>query len=698
MRQLVSSLFKPQTGCAVLTFLVLGLTIAGCHGGSSPVIPTSISISPATSVSLKFGDVTELSAQVLDNNGNVMSNQHFVWTTSNSSIATVTGTGGECGDTTNSTSTSCICAGSWSSDFITCQNPPPLTPGGPPQSGTATITVTADGLSTSISALVHAPVARVTVTPANVDCLSATGTQQLTAAAFDGSGNNITNLVAIDASSFSWISSDGTVVSIDTKGLATAVNPGRARVYAAIAGTSSAPSNFTTCPVVSLTLAVSGGTNNTFSIAQAATQQLTTTAVDSNGNTITITSGRVLYGSSYPQALLSDSTGLVTGENPGNATIVASCSPPDCNNGLYPIFSNVVTGVTQGTTATGTNAKTTQVLVASLSSTSLIPIDITTSTVGTALTLPYEPNSLVYSRAGATAYMGSATELMTYDYASATVGAVAAIPGVIVNLSNNGGRIVLYDDATKTVTVYGLSGTGVVDKFSVPNATPTNVHASTSPDEQTTYIVVGNQLFISSSTTSLRTITLNSAANDVTFTLQGSFAYLAGGENSSISARTNCDSSERDVVATTSTPNRIIASADGTKVYAIVGPMMDTVTTTTTGAGCPPALTDSLSSVDMGLGTLSLNQIFSNGAGTKIYMITTDGFIVAYDTAANTATKFTLANSAPATTAALTQDGANLWVGGGATDLVHRVDTSTNTDAQQITVPISADLVAVRNE
>jgi hypothetical protein len=287
---------------------------------------------------------------------------------------------------------------------------------------------------------------------------------------------------------------------------------------------------------------------------------------------------------------------------------------------------------------------------------------------------------------------------MSYDFASATVSGVALIPGVIVNLSNGAGRIVIYDDTTKTVTVFGLSSGTVIDRFSAPNATPTNVHASTSPDEQTTYVVVGNKLFISNSTTSLKTITLNSAANDVAFLLQGSFVYLAGGENNAITARTNCDSSERDVVAVTATPDRIISSADGTKVYAVQGSVMDTVTATTTGAGCPPALTDSLASLDMGQGTVSPTQMFSNGSGSKIYMINSAGKIVIFDTAANTATTVSLSGTATATTGALTQDGANLWVGGGADNKVHRIDTSNNTDAQQISVTIPADLVAVRNE
>ena len=688
MSQLDSSSLRPKLGWAVISFLLLGILVAGCGGGgSAPVTPTSITLTPTT-VSLKYGDVMAVLAQVLDNNGNVMSNQKFTWTSGNSNIASVTATGGTCGDTLNTTATTCVCAGTWSTDLITCS-----APSGP---GSTTITVTSGSLTATLPALVHAPVARVSVSPNNVDCLSAKGTQQMTAAAFDAQGNDITNTVAVDASSFSWSSSDGTVVLVDTKGLATAVNPGRTRIYASIAGTSSAPANFTTCPVVSLTLAA--GTANTFSIAQAATQQLTPTATDSTGNTVTITSGRILYSSSYGQAISVASSGLATGLNPGSSAIVASCSPPFCNNGLYPIFSNVVNGTTQGTTSGGTNAKTTQVLVASLSDTKLIPVDITTSTAGTALTLPYQPNSLVYSKASGVAYLGSTTALMSYTYSTNSVAQLSLLPGVILTLSNDGGRIVIYDDATKTVTVYNLTSGSIVDKFSTPGATPTNVHASVSPDDQTTYVTVANQLYISSTTASLRTLTLNSLVNDVAFLWQGSFAYLAGGQNGAVTARTNCDASERDVIAVNGTPDRIVASGDGNTIYAVSGPSMYTITATTTGAGCPPALTDSVSSVDLGLGNITPTQMFSNPAGSKVYMISSAGQVVVFNSSTNTGSAVSLNGSATATTAGLTMDGANLWVGGGADKAVHRMDTSTNTDAQQISVGISADLVAVKNQ
>ena len=702
MRQLVSAFWRPQAALFIGSFLLLAL--AGCSGKSSS-IPTTISIFPSGSISLAYGDVREMQAQVLDNNGDVMTGQNFVWTSSNTNIASVSGTGIQCGDATGSSSTSCICAGTWDSRFINC------TP--PSAAGAATITVSSGGLSATITALVHPGVARVTVSPATVNCLSTTGSQQLTANAYDSFGHDITNEVAINATSFSWTSSDSTVVSIDTQGLATAVNPGKASVYAAIANTSSGPATFITCPVMSITL--SGGSGNSFSVAQASTQQLTATVTDSNNQSIIVTSGRLSYNSSFLNALTPDTTGLVTGSNPGGSAIVASCSPPICNNGLFPVYSNVVNGTTQGASNTGTNNSGGQVLVASPTSTSMYPValDGTASpSLSDAIALPYYPNSLVYSRASSIAYLGSDTALMKYVYSApvtctptttnntcVTPVAVAAvaIPGVILNLSADGSVITLYNDTLKTVTVFSLSSSQIIDQFSVPGATLTNIHASTSPDSQTTYVVTGTHLYISNTTTSLQSIALNTAANDVSFLLQGSFAYLAGGEPSAVSARATCNGTEKDIIAVNAVPDRIIGSGDGTKIYAVAGSVMNSITPTTTGAGCPPSVTDSLTATDLGLGTIAPTQIFTDSGGKYVFMVSSSGKFIIYTTANNSAVAVTMSGGT-ATTGDAVLDGSNVWVGGGSDKKIHNITTSSGSETGTFTVPISADLVAVRKE
>jgi len=54
-----------------------------------------------------------------------------------------------------------------------------------------------------------------------------------------------------------------------------------------------------------------------------------------------------------------------------------------------------------------------------------------------------------------------------------------------------------------------------------------------------------------------------------------------------------------------------------------------------------------------------------------------------------------LTGGANGLSAGLTADGNNLYVGGSDNN-VHRIDTTTNTDAAQISVSFTPDLVAVR--
>lgn len=91
MRQVI------QLGAVAL--LVMALVSCGSDGGDTgPVAPPSPSVGsvkvfPSTISELQIGDTTQLSAEVRDSDGNVLSGQSITWTTSNSSVATVSASG-----------------------------------------------------------------------------------------------------------------------------------------------------------------------------------------------------------------------------------------------------------------------------------------------------------------------------------------------------------------------------------------------------------------------------------------------------------------------------------------------------------------------------------------------------------------------------------------------------------------------------
>ena len=98
-------------------------------------------------------------------------------------------------------------------------------------------------------------------------------------------------------------------------------------------------------------------------------------------------------------------SGIITAVVPGTTTVTATCSNPDCNANLPAQYSiNQLTVTVPG-------SHDTTVYAASTNSTTLVPITTSNNTAGTAITLPYAPNSILADPTGAHVYLGSATSL-----------------------------------------------------------------------------------------------------------------------------------------------------------------------------------------------------------------------------------------------------------------------------------------------
>jgi hypothetical protein len=671
--------------------LILGLSGCGGDNNSTPVTLT-MSLTPTTA-SLNNGDVLALSAVFKDSGGNVVAAPGTVtWTTDNPNLISVSANGAKCnGDTTSST---CLCGGTWDSSIIVC------TPAGSP--GTSKITATQGSLSASLTAFVHPKVARVEVTAPVNDCTSSAGTLQISAKAFASDGTELT-VGPSDGSGFTWSTSDATIVTSDTKGLLTAVNPGNANVFASVSNVVSPPAPFSTCAVKSLHAHVKDATDTSFTIDKSATKALAVDVVDTKDQTITITSSRLTWATSNLGVASVDQTGVVTGAGAGTSAITVACSPPQCNSGLNSIFSNAVVANVNGAT-------TPSLVVASPSSTSLFPID--NGTVGTAVTLPFNPNSLIYARTGIGAYLGSDTTLMALNGTNNTASAIrlssgADIPGTVIGVSNDATLLAVFNNAASTVSVIKItnSDTGStvtqVDKITVSgvpnpcNTTDQCPRASFTPDNRTAYIVAGSNLYVSNSGTSLKTFPLAQAGRDVVVSGQGSFAFV--GTTNSIDVFATCNNAKlgANSVALSAAPQRMVGNEDGSKIYAIAPPTLNIVSPTSDAVGCPPALTDPLSTVDLGLGTFTTQQMLVTSSGSKLIFLTSGTDVILYDVAGSTASAVTLNGGATVLSGGVTLDGASVFVGG-SDKTVHRIDVATKADAQQITVTVTPDLVAVK--
>ena len=240
----------------------------------------TVTVSPA-SVSLQMGQSSQLTATPKDANGNPLTGRAITWSSSNTAIATVSGSGLVTG----------------------------VAGGGP-----VTITATSEGQSGSASVTVTTvPVASVTVTPPSAS-VQVGQTAQLTATLKDANGNILTGRTV------TWSSNQTTVATVNATGRVTARAAGSATITATSEGQSGTSSiTVTAVPVASVTV-----TPATASVAVGATVQLTATPKDANGNPLT---GRVITWSSSNTAIATVSgSGLVTGVAAGGPVTITATS------------------------------------------------------------------------------------------------------------------------------------------------------------------------------------------------------------------------------------------------------------------------------------------------------------------------------------------------------------------------------------
>jgi len=274
------------SGSGVVTGVAAGpaTVTAACEGQNGTVAITvtvvpvaSVAVSPA-SASVGVGQTVQLAATPKDANGNPLSGRTVTWATSNSAVASVSGSG-------------LVTAGA---------------------AGTATITASSEGQNgTAVITVTPVPVASVSVSPASASILSGQ-TVQLTATPKDANGSPLTGRVV------TWATSSTTVATVSASGLVTAKAAGSATITATSEGKSGTASvTVTVAPVATVTVSPASA-----SVAAGQTVQLTATPKDAGGNVLT---GRVVtWATSNAAVATVSSSGLVSGLVVGTATITAT--------------------------------------------------------------------------------------------------------------------------------------------------------------------------------------------------------------------------------------------------------------------------------------------------------------------------------------------------------------------------------------
>jgi uncharacterized protein YjdB len=276
----VSSTSTPPLPSFASRWLVLAAaaSVLACDGDpTGPAAIDSITVTPAN-FELEEGAIQHMSATPLDAAGNALNGRTIVWSSSNTSVATV------------------------SADGV-------VTAGG---EGEATVTATSEGKTgTAAVTVIPTPVGSVKVTPDSITVeVGKEGT--LTAAVVDRDGN------ALEGRSVQWSSSDLSVATVSADGVVTGAGDGEATVMATSEGkTGIAAVTVTPTPVGSVKV-----TPDSITVGVGKEGTLTAAVVDRDGNAL---EGRSVQWSSSDLSVATVSAdGVVTGAGEGEATVTAT--------------------------------------------------------------------------------------------------------------------------------------------------------------------------------------------------------------------------------------------------------------------------------------------------------------------------------------------------------------------------------------
>jgi len=703
------------------------LMLSSCSGGSRTTnfqTPARLAMTPAAAVSLDLGATQAFSTTATNFAGRNLV-EFYSYHSTNTSVVSVANNG-------------VACAGSWDSLSL----PQVCTPG---STGVAQVTSTAMGVSSNpVTVYVHQHIDNLQISalpplPAT-NCLSKdqTANYQILATS---RGVDITSTVG----QITWQSASIAVAAVSNTaaGLGSMVNgvslnqvqvtakaPGLTQLFASVANVNSAPFNFYTCPVKSISLAINGISGNSFTVAGSGSKTVTPTVIDANNNSIT---GVPLTWSSSQQnagtATGSTTTGIgtITISHPGTTAVVASCTPPTCNLGLTPADPFYPTGaiypesvITATATSAGSAEQGQTVWVTSSDCslpqntssnclTALVPISSPGNIVGNAAILPATPNSFVVAVARGTGttnlltgFLGTDQSLqgtkglMVANLASTTpvVTQFPAVVGKVLAASPNGAKVIVSDTISVPNQVYVFDNTAHnLVSFAITGATA----AAFAPDSSKAFIVANNgtasTLYVYSLLDALQTIPLSTTdvANDVTFLSEGAFAYIAGGTPNGVTVGRTCDNAIVGTVTTNPvSPNFVKTLPDATQILGLAPPninVIDVVTPPPGPTGCFPTVANTPKAFNLGQGAFVAKQLLLAPDGSKAYIVAANlPSILIFDVNNQISSAIPLNGTTLPLRAALTLDGNLLYVA--ADDgMIHVLSTLSGGDIQEIAFP-----------
>jgi hypothetical protein len=645
---------------AFFAVLLLSL-LPACSGTSAATSSVTQLILSPTSLSMNTGQVATITATPENSSGSAVV-ADVSYTSSNPSLVTVSA-GGQ------------VCAGVWDANFINCV-PNPGTSG----IGTATITATtANSVTATLPVSAHLQADRIVVNPIS-GCVSMGATPTYTATVYNTTASGCSTFNPCDITStvgtITFNSTDLQVMAHNTTtGVLTATNPGLTNIYATIGGLNSIPQPALVCPVASIAIHDAASSNTSFTLPASGTQSLTADVVDTNGVSIAplLTWSSNPVGSSSVSGTSGAVTATVTAGASGTAIITAACSTPGCNRNTSPQYGqNVVTVTTTGTS-------TTTAFAASTNSLTLVPIPNSTNVPGTAITLPFLPNSMVSNSNGNKLYLGSSSGLMTVDPVGGSVTSTTSVVGTIVGISPDGNLLLISNPAGGVVYLYNISSTASI--LSQP-VVPTS--AAFTPDSKSVSFPTGQQVYYltSAPTTTITSLPYVPDALDTSAT--GSLTYITSTSAHAIDIRTTCNQSDQQTL-TANNPTLVAHIPNASGAVVADSPSIDVITTGPIGPGCPPTPQSTVNGYNLGAGNFNARQLLVSYDSSHVWLISDLTSVIGFNLSTLTTSAIPLANSAQPFNGGITLDGSHVYVGGSDNN-VHDLNTSNLNDQAVIAV------------
>ncbi|HKE32170.1 MAG TPA: Ig-like domain-containing protein [Candidatus Angelobacter sp.] len=712
----------------ILSFIFI---LAGCGGGSSPKNTVTQVVLSTTSLSMNAGDVVQVAATPEDASKNPVTTS-VSFSSSNTSVVTISNS--------NGAASALLCAGVWDSSFIVCNG---TNSSGSAISGSANITATAQGVTSSaLTVTVHPKVTSVVVDPV-AGCTSSTHTQQFTAHACSSfvvphasSGPCAPNAAEITSGigSFTWNTTDATVATVDTNGLVTAATPGQAGIVATASGATSSATPYRTCMPVRIRLHVNGDPAGSPTTSANMTQNqnliLESDMEDENG--VTTNSVATVIASNIPAVATMNGLTL-TATSFGGGGIIAGCSPPACGNGFpspFPIYSNLFRVTVAGASPATTVYATSSFAPPSGTSPTLVPIDTGTGNAGTAINLPGVPNSMVFASSGARAYLGTTAGLVALDPSANAVAVLnPSITGKVLAVSPNGSKVIVSNAAKDpqgnviqpnppNQRVWAFDQTNnSTQAFVKPGAVAANIDTDSFRDYIVTNDGTGN-IYVFSPVLSLQTINIGGTSSDVTSLASDDFVYVAN--SAGLEVISTCNNTQQPTVnnppTNSSTIQLVQPVANANVIVAVDSSGVDVETATVTPltppmvispATCTPGISYSNQFLDFGIGAFTARQLLvaSNGSTIAVLPVGNPNVLAAVPGATPSVAAIPLAGGGTqALSGGMTPDGTAVWVGVAGTNTVDKIDLTSNSDTKQVTTSFKKsdgsaappDIVAIR--